>query len=373
MWQDTSDQRQSQSNGFDSSALQNNDVISDLKNTFSAIWRYKAWVIVTTIICLFLGIAFILIVDPLYRGTNQIFIDPRSKSLIENEIVPTGLGRSSIGGDLILLDSQIEIIRSDTVLRTVLEQEKEDGFAPPPKSVSLVRALSNFLKSFTEAGQRHLADTGAEELRQLRKALWVSRLSNPYVVGINVRTNDPERAARLANMIAATYIEQQSKSRSSATRDTTITLNSRVETLREQVRKAEADVEAYRAETGLIGADGRLIDDDQLHDLNNRIVAAKAETSVARARAEALKNASVSDVLAGSSSEALTSQVVSNIRLQLADLTRRESEALAQYGDRHPSLSALRSEREGINNLLRQELQRIVKAAKNNLLSLIHI
>ena len=370
MWEDTSNQRQRQSSGLDNSALQSNDVISDLKNIFAAVWRYKIWVICTTILCLIAGIGFILIVDPLYRGTNQIFIDPRSKSLIENEIVPTGLGRSSIGGDLILLDSQIEIIRSDTVLRKVLKQEKIDGLAPPAQSVGLVKALSKFLKSFLQTNELKIDSAvaaDAEELQELRKSLWVTRLSNSYIVGINVRSNDPERAARLANMIAATYIEQQSTSRSSATRDTTISLNSRVETLREQVRKAEAAVEAYRAENGLIGADGRLIDDDQLRDLNNRVVAAKAQTSLARARAESLKNSSVSDVLAGSSSEALTSQVVSNIRQQLADLTRRESDALAQFGERHPTLAALRSERAGLNSLLSQELQRIIKAAENNL------
>ncbi|MEP5781258.1 MAG: Wzz/FepE/Etk N-terminal domain-containing protein [Hyphomicrobiales bacterium] len=370
MWQNTSNQQPRQSSGLDNSALQSNDVISDLKNTFAAVWHYKIWVIFTTILCLIAGIGFILVADPLYRGTNQIFIDPRSKSLVENEIVPTGLGRSSIGGDLILLDSQIEIIRSDTVLRKVLEQEKIDGLAPPAQSVGLVKSLSNFLKSFSKTNRRGLDPANAadaEELQEFRKSLWVTRLSNSYIVGINVRSNDPERAARLANMIAATYIEQQSSSRSSATRDTTISLNSRVETLREQVRKAEAAVESYRAENGLIGADGRLIDDDQLRDLNNRVVAAKAQTSLARARAESLKNSSVSDVLAGSSSEALASQVVSNIRQQLADLTRRESEALAQFGERHPTLAALRTERAGINTLLSQELQRIVKAAENNL------
>lgn len=367
MWQDTPDQQDRRSRSLDNSVLKNNDVVTDLKNTFAAILQYKAWVIITTVLCLFLGIVFILLVDPLYRGTNQIFIDPRSKSLVENEIVPTGLGRSSIGGDLILLDSQIEIIRSDTVLRSVLEQERANGFTPSPQSVGLVKGLSNFLKSLTTTEQRDVSDDLAEELRQLRKALWVTRLSNSYVVAINVRSNDPERAARLANMIASTYIEQQSANRSSATRETTTSLNSRVEALREEVREAEANVEAYRAETGLIGADGRLIDDDQLRDLNNRVVAAKAETSVARARAESLKSASISDVLAGSSSEALTSQVVSNIRLQLANLTRRESEALAQFGERHPSLAALRSEREGINTLLQEELQRIIKAAENNL------
>lgn len=370
MWQDTSNQQRRQSSGLDNSALQSNDVISDLKSTFAAVWHYKIWVIFTTILCLIAGIGFILVVDPLYRGTNQIFIDPRSKSLVENEIVPTGLGRSSIGGDLILLDSQIEIIRSDTVLRKVLKQEKIDGLAPPAQGVGLVKALSNFLKSLSQTNRRNIDSANAaetEELQDLRKSLWVTRLSNSYIVGINVSSDDPERAARLANMIAATYIEQQSTSRSSATRDTTISLNSRVETLREQVRKAEAAVESYRAENGLIGADGRLIDDDQLRDLNNRVVAAKAQTSLARARAESLKNSSVSDVLAGSSSEALTSQVVSNIRQQLADLTRREAEALAQFGERHPTLAALRSERAGINALLSQELQRIVKAAENNL------
>ncbi|MEO0923282.1 MAG: GNVR domain-containing protein [Pseudomonadota bacterium] len=351
--------------GHQDDPLEQNQIVADLKQAAAAVWRYKAWVIWTTIVCVIAGAAFIITANPLYRGTNQLFIDPRSKGLVDNEIVPTGLGRSSIGGDLILLDSQVEIIRSDTILRRVLEQEKADGLAPPPKPDGLVKSLSKLFASPTLTDSE--SDSDYETLRAFRKALWVTRLSNSYVIGINVRDESPERAARLANLIAESYIATQNDARSNTTKDTTTTLNRRVDELRNRVRRAEAAVETYRAESGLIGADGTLIDDQQLRDLNNRVVAAKAETSVARARYEALQNASVSDVLAGSSTEALSSQVVSNLRLQLANITRREADALARFGERHPSLVALRAERDGVNTLLAQELQRIIKSAQNNL------
>lgn len=367
MGHQNSDQHQSRDNQLDNRALSRNEVAEDLKSMVKAIWQRKSWIFVTTLFCLIAGLVFILMTEPLYRGTSQLFIDPRSKSLIDNEIVPTGLGRSSIGGDLVLLDSQIEIIRSDTILRAVLKKEKEQGLTPPPTSPSLMKQVLDNVRNLLNNSDAAPIDPDYEQLREFRKALWVSRLRNSYVVGINVRSTDPDRAARLANLVAETYISEQSESRSSTTRQTTVSLNARVEELRNGVRAAEAAVEAYRAETGLIGTEGRLIDDDQLRDLNNRVVAAKAETSIARARYQALRDASVSDVLAGSSNEALSSSVVSNLRLQLANITRRESDALARFGPRHPSLAALQSERAGVNRLLSEELARIVKSAENNL------
>ncbi|MEO1065908.1 MAG: GumC family protein [Pseudomonadota bacterium] len=348
-----------------------NDVVDDVRATVAAIWRFKAWVIATTLAALLAGLAFIFTVEPTYHASNQLFIDPRSKSLVDNEIVPTGLGRSSIGGDLILLDSQVEIIKSDAILRKVLAKEEALGLSPEEKAPGFAKSLTNGLRSLFQptGGSLVPADLSAdyEKLKTFRNTSWVTRLSNSYVLSINVRNSDPERAAWRANAIAAIYLEEQSSNRSNITRETTETLREKTEALRARVVEAERAVENYRAESGLIGPGGSLIDDDQLRDLNNRLVAAKTETSVAQARYDRLRDASVSDVLAGSSSEALTSQVVGNLRLQLADIIRRESDALARFGPRHPSLDALRGERSGVNRLLSQELDRIVRAAENNL------
>ena len=93
--------------------LPTNALASDIASTSAAIWQNKSYVIITTLCFTVLATLVAFLLPQSFEATNQIFIDPRSKALIEEEIVPTGLGRSSIGGDLLLLDSQIAIIQSD--------------------------------------------------------------------------------------------------------------------------------------------------------------------------------------------------------------------------------------------------------------------
>ena len=284
----------------------------------------------TTLICLLAAVAFIVLAQPLYRATTQIFIEPRASNLV---------------------DSQIDLIKSSAFLNDVLEQEKAAGLAPKSATIDKQEPATNF----------------SEEFYSLQKQLLVSRLSNSYVIAINVDSKNPERAARLANLITQTYIKQQSTSATAQTSDVTAPLDARIENQRDQLRKAEAAVEAYRQDNNLVSADGSLNEDEQSLELSNRLAAAKAETRSAEARLDVLKNASVSDVLAGASPEALTSQVVSSLRLQLLDITQREAEAVLQFGERHPSLVALRSEKDSVRTFLDQELELIVKAAEDNI------
>ncbi|MEP3629340.1 MAG: GumC family protein [Hyphomicrobiales bacterium] len=334
-----------------------NALASDIAGTSSAIWQNKSYVIITTICFTLLATLVAFLLPQSFEATNQIFIDPRSKALIEEEIVPTGLGRSSIGGDLLLLDSQIAIIQSDRVLRETLQKEIDAGRL--------------------DAG----ADGKPDFLMvdSLRKSLKVGRSGNSYVVGITVRDPSPTGAARIANSIVSTYIAQQSDNRTDVTRETTSALEARVENLRNGVRQAEARVEAYRAENNLIeiagtgtstgtdiaGASDRLLNDEQLRNLNTRLVDAKADMLEAEANYEALRRASATNSLAGATAEALASPVLGNLRSQLAIASSALANAEGSLGSRHPRLGALRTEVASIQRSIKNEIGRFFNAAKS--------
>ena len=335
-----------------------NALASDIASTATAIWQNKSYVIITTLIFTVLATVAAFLLPQSFEATNQIFIDPRSKALVEEEIVPTGLGRSSIGGDLLLLDSQIAIIQSDRVLRETLQKEINDG-----RLDAGVDGKPDFLM-----------------VDKLRKSLKVARSGNSYVVGITVRDPSPTGAARLANSIVATYIAQQSGNRTDVTRETTAALNARVESLREGVRRAEARIEAYRAENNLIeiagtssagtgtdlaGAPDRLLNDEQLRNLNTRLVDAKADMLDAEANYEALRRASATNSLTGATAEALASPVLGNLRSQLSISRSALANAEGSLGPRHPRLGALRTEVASIERSISNEISRFFEAAKS--------
>jgi len=64
-----------------------NALASDIASTSSAIWQNKSYVIITTICFTLLALLAAFMLPKSFEATNQIFIDPRSKALIEEEIV----------------------------------------------------------------------------------------------------------------------------------------------------------------------------------------------------------------------------------------------------------------------------------------------
>ena len=57
-----------------------------------------------------LALLYIWSTTPLYSSTTELLIDPRRKQAVESEVSPSGLGSSAVGGDTLLLDSQIEVL-----------------------------------------------------------------------------------------------------------------------------------------------------------------------------------------------------------------------------------------------------------------------
>src|SRR5690606_21199164 len=81
--------------------------------------------------------------------------------------------------------------------------------------------------------------------------LTVSRQRLTYVINVSIVSEDPAKAARIANAYAETYILDQLEAKFDATRQANEWLSRRLGELREQVRDSERAVEIFRTEQGL--------------------------------------------------------------------------------------------------------------------------
>ena len=90
---------------------------------FSSRWR-----LVAAIVSLFIlaGLAFVWLTPKTYTSTVSIFIDPRERSLVDLGVAPTGMGSSSQGADGALVDSQMTILTSRSVLGELVSRERLD-------------------------------------------------------------------------------------------------------------------------------------------------------------------------------------------------------------------------------------------------------
>ena len=91
------------------------------------------------------------------------------------------------------------------------------------------------------------------------------------MVDVSVTDGDPAKAVQLANAVAQAYLAEQTQVRADAARQVSQSLSARLKELKDRVRTAEERVETYKTQNNIFGANGQLIDEQQLFELNNQL------------------------------------------------------------------------------------------------------
>ena len=307
---------------------------------FGAILR-KRWIIIlaSTALTTGLGLAFLTIAKPIYAASTSVFVDPRNRAAFMIE----GTG-SGAGYDPNLVDSQVVIIESDTVLKRVVDAEKllDDAELTKGTGEPLANVMSN-----------------------LKKAVKVKRPEKTYVVEIEVRTGDATKSARLANAIARAYLNDGQDSKSDTARREGSWLETHLGGLQSRLREAENRVEAFKAEYRIVGVDGKLVDEQRLVELNRSIVEIQRRTTEAKATLDQVELIKRSGKIPDTTSDALKSPVIDRLRGQLAEIMRLDANSRSTLGPRHPASIEVREQLAETRRMLNEELARIADGAKN--------
>jgi uncharacterized protein involved in exopolysaccharide biosynthesis len=209
-------------------------------------------------------------------------------------------------------------------------------------------------------------DNELAALRQLQRDVTAKRSERTYVVDVLVDTSDPEKSARIANAIAGAYTTEQTVARTEAARRATDSLNARLSELRDRVRQAEEQVERYKNDQNIVGAGGRLVDEQQLTEFNNQLIAARGRTAEAKARYEQSLALQRSGAGSGTTSEAVQSNTVGRLREQYATIARQEANLTAELGPRHPYVIEAHAQARNAERLITDEIARVADANRHD-------
>jgi uncharacterized protein involved in exopolysaccharide biosynthesis len=306
-------------------------------------------------------LAYVTLTPPRYTATTQLLIDPRDLKVVRNDVVPdAGTTESATA----LVESQARVLASDNVLTRVIETQGLD--TDPEFGGNPDQGLAGLM--FTLRGALGRTDEDREPvllaLRELNKAVRVRRAERTFVIDVAVTTRDREKSARIGNAVAEAYLEEQRKARSEQSRKATVGLTARLAELRDTVRAAENRVEAFKQQNNIIGAGGRLVSEQQLAEINEQLVRARARTAEARARFEETQRARRAGSVSGAIPEAVQSQTVGSLRAQLAEIIRQDSDLRVRLGDRHPAVIAIGQQVRDLRRLIDDEVARIAEAAR---------
>lgn len=325
----------------------------------SVLRRRGAVIVLFALLCGCIAYGLSLLLPQSFVANTQVFVDPRTIQALEST---PGQGQADGNGEILFVESQSQIVSSQSVLSRVVASQHLDQ-DPEFNGAASGGPFADFAIRGTQEAAPEPDTATRAAVAALAERVTVRRPERTFVLDIAVRARTAEKAARLANAVAQAYFDEQSDAHVAMARRANKALTDRLDELRDRVRQAEHRAQDFRRDHGLIGTRTQLISEQQLTDATTQLAQARSRVVQARSRLDEVRHLG-SSALGADSPEAVLSPTITLLRGQQADAKRRLDNAMAQFGPRHPAVHDARSEMGGIDRAIAAELQRIAQSAK---------
>lgn len=359
----------------------------DMRDAVSFFWRRWKIILGVTVLSVLAATLYIARQTPLYTATVQLLIDPQKGKMTDDDLNSTEKVL-----DAVALDSQMTIMKSAVLLRYVVDKQglvndpefggasnaptnrftseepgssdrETDKLSPADKQKARVERNSDRSSTDAEIVPPEIVTT----IDNLKQAIAVTRPpTQGMVINIDVSSADPKKAARLAQAVADAYVLETQDARFDKARRATDWLNSRLEELRDELRRSEEAVIRFRKENKLVlTSQGDALSQEQLDHLNERLANARADAAEKKVRLELLRKAQeqggdfsmLPDAVINS-----TTSAIGDLRSKAADTSRQLADLRVRYRDTHPAVTNMRAQLVDLQREIGTELKRLIKS-----------
>ncbi len=320
-----------------------------------------------------LTVVVLMFLPTVYSATAVVMLDQRKNTVADASAV-----LSDLPTDPASLQNQIQILTSRDLAGTVVDKlhlERDPEFNPtrsdsPLAALPSLHTLINPLKWFRPpppAGTPEaLAAERANVIDSVLGHLSADAVGLSTSITVRFSAQSAEKAARIANAFATSYVDEQVRIKTEAAEQATVWLSRRVNQLADQVQAADTAVEQYKAAHNLSqSGDGTSLTDQQLAAINGQLVQARADLAAKQATYSRVKaliaSGHVADV-----SQVVASPLIVQLRTQEATLLQQEADMATRYGPMHPKMIAVKSQRRDLEAKLKREVDRIAGSLEND-------
>lgn len=333
-------------------------------------WRVVAFCILVAVV---FGAAYLVTAIPRFTASTSILIDRGNSEIVQQ--------LSSFGGmidDEASVLSQVELLKSEAIGLAAVDKlrlgENAEFMASGQSALTPIRAaIQRLLQTvgMSSGGEEQLLDQRERARRAaldiLSSNLNVSRVGRSYVLEASFTSTSPGLSAWVISAVAEAYLNDKLNAKYDATRRAGAWLQERIEELRQQSLASDMAVQRFRAEHGLVQADGKLVSDQQLAELNSALIVARADTARAQARYDRIQEIIASGQSDALVTDALDSSVINTLREKYLDASKREAEIAKRLGSDHIQAIRLRQEMAEYQRLMFGELRRIAESYQSEL------
>ncbi len=355
----------------------------DIGSILRIFWRRRGLFIGIVALLTMAAIAVLTAITPLYTAQTDLIIENREQKIAELKAVLGDVMPDKEG-----LLSEIEVIRSRAIAETVidrlgLDRDPEFNVALRPPGIAsmlgdqLRQTLSQWIPPDVIAGffgsdadgplseQERRARERDKVIDAFLEQLAVTVKGQSRVIVIYFTSEDPAKAARIADSVADAYIVEQLEAKFEATQRANKWLAGKLQDLRKQVAQSDGAVEEFRRRAGLLQSkDGTLIS-QQVADLNTQLIVARSERAAAEARLDQVKQMIRAAGSAQAAADVLGSPTIQELSKQEAEVKRKIAELSQEMGGRHPRLISARAELQDLQAKITTEVGKVVQKLEN--------
>lgn len=325
----------------------------------------RQWPVIAAVVGVALAIClvYLLTATPMYTANTRILMDTRQTQVLDKD---NGTANALI--DPGFVDSQVEIITSDDLIRSVVRRMNltEDPEFNGSDPGLLPAMIGKVIRLFGSDGPSSKERIERGTVAAVENNLKVERLLTTYVLAASFRSRDPDKAARIANEIADAYIVGALDAKYQSTKRASEWLQQRSAELREQATASDRAVQTFKTQNNIVGTSRGLMNEQQLTDVNTQLIQARAATSEAKARLDRIDAISDKDLAQPTVTDALNNPVITRLRAQYLDLSAQYSDWSARYGKTHQASVNLANRMEELRKSIADEVKRIGDAYRSD-------
>lgn len=292
---------------------------------------------------------------PTYTAVGSVVIDPKQTNLAQAQQA-TGLPP-----DTSAVDTQVEILRSRALAEDVVRRLKL--YNDPEFNPSMAPGMFGL-----KPAKPPIANPDERLISRVTKTLqdrtWVRRAGLTYVVMVGVSSTSPQKSSLLANTYMDQYLKRQLDEKLARVTRANRELGMSLEKMRRDAEIAEANVQRYKNEHGLMSAQGSTMAEQEVSTLNQQLAIARAETAEKYARLAAAQTQLRNGSGGADVGAALGSETIREMRKREAELSVKLAQLKTDFTDQYPEVKRTQAQLNDIRGQIQIEINRILSSLR---------
>lgn len=189
----------------------------------------------------------------------------------------------------------------------------------------------------------------------------IGAVGRSRVINISYTSPNPEIAQKLANALTTAFLDEQRTSGSNSREIAASYLWKEAKQLDTELRDADAKIQAFRRNKGLMRGSLGPISSERLTSISQQLSTAETARADALARLQEIK---ANQARASDSPSVLSNRSIADLKQQLTVVSAQLASQANVLGPRHPSLRALEQEQSAIKERMANEVSSIAASAQ---------